>query len=173
MRSYDWSRRSTLVQSGIRLMPTADGNGDEDFEFLVNLLASDGVDSDPLPPLQATGSHQVDHGPSIQRGPDGRLDLGQVKTFYEKKNNMKMGTGTGIGAKEDNPGLADPRHHRNHSGLLQWLPGCISRCACSCVMWRGLRMTLTRGNYRERWERRRAGKCTLQTSRTAIDPSYS
>ena len=96
-------------------MPTPDGDGDEDFEFLVNLLASDGVDPDPLPPLRATGSHQVDL--RIQRGPDGKLDLGQVKTFYEKKNNVGVGAGTGIGGRDNNTGLADPRHHRNHSGL--------------------------------------------------------
>jgi len=119
-------------------MPTPDGDGDEDFEFLVNLLASDGVDPSPLPPPQATGSRQVDHGLRIQRGPDGRLDLGQVKTFYEKKNNAGVGTGTGIAGRVDNPGLADPRHHRNHSGSLQWLSGCIVRCcAGSCVMGRG------------------------------------
>ena len=154
-------------------MPTTDGDGDEDFEFLVNLLASDGADSGLLPPLQATGSHQVDHGLRIQRGPDGRLDLGQVKTFYEKKNNVGVGTGRGIGGRVENPGLADPRNHRNHSGSLQWLSGCIARCcAGSWVMWRGFRMRLTRVNYREKWERRRTGKPTLQASKITIDQSH-
>ena len=110
-------------------MSTSEGDGDEDFEFLVNLLASDGADPDPPqpPPPQATGSHQVDHGIRIQRGPDGRLDLGQVKRFYEKKkkNNVGVGAGTGIGAVRGvNPGLADPRRSRNRSGLYGARGGC-------------------------------------------------
>lgn len=89
-----------------RLMPTRDT--DEEFEFLLNLLASDGADHDP--PLGATGSQKadVDRGPRIQRGSDGRVDLGQVKAFYERKNAT-------MGPLRDSPGLTD--HSRNHSGL--------------------------------------------------------
>lgn len=74
---------------------------DEDFEFLVNLLASDGADPDH--PTRATGSQQV----GIQRGSDGKLDLGQVKAFYENKN---MGVGVGVGAGvRDSPELVPER----------------------------------------------------------------
>jgi len=119
-------------------MPTPDGDGDEDFEFLVNLLASDGADPDPgPPPLQTTGSRQVHHGLGIQRGSDGKLDLGQVKTYYEKKN-TRVGTGTGIGAvTRDNPGSADPRYLRNPSGLYGGRR--VVLAALAGVMWRGFR----------------------------------
>ena len=115
-------------------MPTPEGDGDEDFEFLVNLLASDGVDPDTPPTrLQPTAvSSHVDSGLRIQSGPDGRLDLGQVRTFYEKKKNVGVGAGTGIGAVRGNPGLTDLRHPRNRSGSCHGHGGCISRCARSC-----------------------------------------
>ena len=78
------------------MTPTQDA--DEDFEFLVNLLASDGADHD-TPPL-VTGSKRADRGLRIQRGSDGRLDLGQVKAFYENKN---MGVRTA--GEKDGPGV--------------------------------------------------------------------
>jgi hypothetical protein len=85
-------------------------DADEDFEFLVNLLASDGAGG-PDPPLRTAGSHQADRDLGIQSGSDGKLDLGQVKVFYENKN---MGVGMGMGAR-GGPGLTD--RFRNHSGL--------------------------------------------------------
>ena len=102
-------------------------DADEEFEFLLNFLASDGVDPDPDPdPYRgaATASSRKgddgDHSFRIQKGSDGKLDLGQVKAFYESKNNMRAGKGVGKGMSRgvgvtDDPGLTD--HSRNHSGL--------------------------------------------------------
>lgn len=56
---------------------------EEEFEFLVNLLASDEVESDSAPAGSQTGTSGL---AGIQRGPDGKLDLGQVKAFYERKS---------------------------------------------------------------------------------------
>jgi len=85
------------------------GAVDEDFEFLLNLLASDGTEPDPS--LGATGSQKA-HGTSdrtegfrIQQGPDGKLDLGQVKTFYEIKN---MGKEKEKDPVREDPGLMNP-----------------------------------------------------------------
>ena len=71
-------------------MPPTSGTVDEDFEFLLNLLVSDGVEPDPPP--RATDSRENDgdegdrtEGFEIQSGTDGKLDLGRVKAFYEKK----------------------------------------------------------------------------------------
>lgn len=94
-------------------------DGDEDFEFLVNLLASDGADPDRRdpPPLRTTGSHQtINHGLRFQRGPGGKLDLGQVRTFYESKNTASMGAGVGVGTSgtRENPVSTD--QPRNSSG---------------------------------------------------------
>lgn len=99
----------------------------EDFEFLLDLLASDGVDADPQP-LGAIGSRKGDDeddraGSGIQRGPDGKLDLGQVKAFYENKNTRagkgKGTTGVRTGRRgvemTGDPGLSD--HLRDHAGL--------------------------------------------------------
>ena len=99
-------------------MPNEDA--DEDFEFLVNLLASDGTDSETPVRAGATGSRKgkdEDDGRGIQRGSDGKLDLGQVKAFYENK---KMGVGKGVGVGRGvgmtgDPGMAD--QSRNHPGL--------------------------------------------------------
>ena len=100
-------------------MPIQDA--DEDFEFLVNLLASDGVESEAPPRAGATGSREGKdddgRGVKIQRGSDGKLDLGQVKAFYENK---KMGVGKGVGVGRGvgmtgDPGMAD--QSRNHPGL--------------------------------------------------------
>jgi hypothetical protein len=84
-------------------------DAEEEFEFLVNLLASDGVDP-ANPPLGSGGSQKGDAsgaGPAIQRGPDGRLDLGQVKAFYERKK-----TGS---RKEEGKGVTDSPQSSDHS----------------------------------------------------------
>ena len=100
-------------------MPTR--NADEEFEFLLNFLASDGVDPDPEPPRgAAAGSRKGDDGDRslrVQRGSDGKLDLGQVKAFYESKNTrggkgVRKEMGRGV---TGSPGFTD--HSRNHSGL--------------------------------------------------------
>jgi len=99
--------------------------GDEDFEFLLNFLASDGVNPDPDPDPQrgtAAGSRkggEDDRSLRIQTGSDGKLDLGQVKAFYEGKN-VRAGKGVekgiGRGSMTDGPGFTD--HSRNHPGLF-------------------------------------------------------
>lgn len=99
--------------------------GDEEFEFLLNFLASDGVNPDPDPdPSRGTaaGSRkggEDDRSLGIQTGSDGKLDLGQVKAFYEGKN-VREGKGVekgmGRGRMTDGPGFTD--HSRNHSGLF-------------------------------------------------------
>lgn len=100
------------------LMPPRDP--DEEFEFLVNLLASDGVEPDPSPAADATGLQEdknVDDGLRIQRGSDGRLDLGQVRAFYEKKHTGKerrKGVGR-VGLTNNPPGTTD--RSRNCSGV--------------------------------------------------------
>jgi len=86
------------------LMPSRDT--DEEFEFLLNLLASDGIDSEPPPGATSSRRDNVDRGFKIQRGSDGKLDLDQVKGFYENKT-MKMGA-------RDSPVLTD--HSRSRSG---------------------------------------------------------
>ena len=80
-------------------------DADEDFEFLVNLLASDGVDPDPPP----AGPHQADPDLKIQSGSDGKLDLGRVKAYYENKH-------MGVGVRDDGPGLTDHQPPTNRSG---------------------------------------------------------
>lgn len=108
-------------------MPIRDAN--EEFEFLLNFLASDGVDPDPDPPRGAAASSQRgddgDRSFRIQRGSDGKLDLGQVRAFYEKKN-KRAGKGVGkemgrgaLGMAQGDPGLTD--HSRIHSGLSVFL----------------------------------------------------
>jgi hypothetical protein len=70
-------------------MTTRDAEGDGDFEYLVNLLASDGVEAGSPLEADATGSRRGNGTESefrIQRGSNGKLDLGQVRAFYEKKN---------------------------------------------------------------------------------------
>jgi hypothetical protein len=77
-------------------------DAEEDFDFLVNLLASDGL------------GEEDEGGIGIQRGTDGKLDFGQVKAFYERKN-----MGLIVGGKEreggNNPESANPP--RNRLGL--------------------------------------------------------
>ena len=94
-------------------------DADEEFEFLVNLLASDGVDPDP--PLGPGGVREGDvghdRGLRIQRGSDGGLDLGQVRVFCESGS---VGVGRGVGVT-DGPGLTD--HSRNHKGLYERVSG--------------------------------------------------
>ncbi|KAF9651364.1 hypothetical protein BDM02DRAFT_861292 [Thelephora ganbajun] len=89
-------------------MPSPDA--DEEFEFLVNLLASDGVGPDPLLGAASGGSPsrkgQGDRGFGIRRGSDGKLDLGRVKAFYESKNV--------VGSGRDGPWLTD--NSRDHPG---------------------------------------------------------
>jgi len=105
-------------------------NTDEEFEFLLNLLASDGVE--PGPDLQPLGAGA---GPRIRRGSDGKLDLGQVKAFYEKKNlgvGKEMGKGAGVGTVTDDPGLTD--HSRNHSGLpIVFFSACTLELVLYCA----------------------------------------
>ena len=103
-------------------MPTG-SDADEEFEFLVNLLASDGIDPDP--PIGASGSRKVtagdDRGLKIRSGQDGKLDLGQVKAFYENKS-VGLGIWGGAVGMTDGPGLAD-QGSRNKSGSSIGLPG--------------------------------------------------
>lgn len=92
---------------------------DEEFEFLVNLLASDGVDPGPSPAADATGLQEeknADGELRIQRGSDGRLDLDQVRAFYERKNMGKeKGKGVGrVGLTDSSPRITD--RSRNRSG---------------------------------------------------------
>jgi len=101
-------------------------DADEEFEFLLNFLASDGVDPDldpdPRRGAAVASSRKGDDGDRsfrTQRGSDRKLDLGQVKAFYENKNmragkGVGKGMGRGVGVTDD-PGLTD--HSRNHSGL--------------------------------------------------------
>lgn len=97
------------------------GGADEEFEFLLNLLASDGAGLDLDPPRGATDSRKGDNddrGFGIQRGPDGKLDLGQVKAFYESKKmrvgkEAEKGIGRGVGVTGD-PGSTD--HSQNRPG---------------------------------------------------------
>ena len=97
-------------------MALRDG-ADDEFEFLLNFLASDGVNPDPNPgPPRGTaaGSRkggEDDRSLRIQMGSDGKLDLGQVKAFYEGKN-----VRAGKGPMTDGPGFTD--HSRNHPGLF-------------------------------------------------------
>lgn len=107
-------------------MPARDA--EEEFEFLVDLLASDGVE--PEPSLGAAGSRKSDSAAfGIQRGSDGKLDLGQVKAFYEKKN---MGGGRGT-EKAGGIGLTDglgrsTDYPPNHSEGLSWFRACLVLC---------------------------------------------
>lgn len=68
----------------------------------MNLLASDGVESAPNLGARAVEgtpeNESADTGIQIQRRSDGKLDLGQVKAYYERKN-------IGLVRKEDGKGL--------------------------------------------------------------------
>lgn len=92
---------------------------DDEFEFLVNLLASDGAELDPRTPgADVTGSRGGD-GFGIQRGLDGKLDLGQVRAYYERRNTgegKEKGKGVGVGSDADGPG-PPTNYFRNRSGL--------------------------------------------------------
>lgn len=110
---------------------TAKGT-DEEFEFLVNLLASDGTEPDPPPgagpAMSRLGSGAVDDGPKIEKRSDGKLDLGQVKEFYERKNiggGKEKGQGVHMGVSDvDDPGSTDRSRNRSGSykffSLLRW-----------------------------------------------------
>lgn len=90
----------------------ADRDAEEEFEFLVNLLASDGVESDAAGSRREGGA-----GLGIEKGPDGKLDLGQVKAFYERKKKeegKEKGEGVGVGWVD---GRLSTKYGRNRSGL--------------------------------------------------------
>jgi hypothetical protein len=97
----------------------------EEFEFLLNFLASDGVDPDIPDSLRGAAASSRkgdddDRSFKAQKGADGNFDLGQVRAFYESKNirggkGAGKGMGRGVGMTDD-PMLAD--HSRNHSGLF-------------------------------------------------------
>lgn len=77
----------------LRRLGMSTRDAEEEFDFLLNLLASDGIGPDPGQPRGASGDGDGDdRGVRVQRGSDGRLDLGQVKAFYESKN-MRGGVG--------------------------------------------------------------------------------
>ena len=109
------------------MMPTPDT--DADFEFLVNLLASDGAEPDPSSSRAAGSQPEVDHGLgfSIQRGSDGKLDLGQVKAFYENK---KMGVGMGVVGDRGPGPMDEPRSLSGSRG--GFAPGPLSRFVAEC-----------------------------------------
>jgi hypothetical protein len=100
---------------------------DEEFEFLVNLLASDGTEPDPSigagPAGSRLGNVAVD-GPKIERRSDGKLDLGQVKEFYERKNiggEKEKGQGVHMGVSDvDDPGSTD--HSQDRPGSYIFFP---------------------------------------------------
>jgi hypothetical protein len=121
-------------------------DADEDFEFLVNLLASDGVDPDPPP--RTAGPGQVAPDLRIQSGSDSKLDLGQVKAYYENKH-------MGVGVRDDGPGLTD--HHQpptNRSG--SWSLFVMGAAVVPC---RAARFPmLIYANYSERRKRGWAGE---------------
>lgn len=107
-------------------MPARDA--EEEFEFLVNLLASDGAEPDPPVGCQEGGA-----GSGVRIGSDGKLDLGQVKAFYERKN-------AGHGKEKEKekgfaegPGLAN--YSRNRSGLWDRIP---LFCICTLLRLRAL-----------------------------------
>ena len=89
------------------------GDAEGDFEYLLNLLASDGLEAGSLLEMDATGSRRdyaTESGFRIQRGSNGKLDLGQVRAFYEQKN---RGVGKGVEVTTA-PWSTD--HSRNLSG---------------------------------------------------------
>ena len=94
-----------------------DREAEEEFEYLLDLLASDGVE--PNPPFEgdATGSRRgtgADGGFGIHRGTNGRLDLGQVKAYYERKN-KGLGKGVPGVSLRNGPRLTD--HSGSRPGL--------------------------------------------------------
>lgn len=103
------------------------GGVEEEFEYLVNLLASDGVECESSGPMMPQGTPGIatqphkgngggDGGPNIQRGIDGKLDLGRVKAFYESKNSR---TGKKKGKGESEMKSAGPwtTDHDSQAGL--------------------------------------------------------
>ena len=95
-------------------------DAEEEFEFLLNLLASDGAGPDPGQARGASGDKDDDRGVRVQRGSDGRLDLGQVKAFYESKN-VRAGEGAGKGVGETRDPVPTDRP-RNTPGSSTPLP---------------------------------------------------
>lgn len=85
-------------------MPGRDA--DEEFEFLVNLLASDGVEADSAATTSGGPSKaRWENGPGgrigfIQRGSDGKFDFGQVRAFYERKKDTGKGPADSNGGNE-------------------------------------------------------------------------
>ena len=154
-------------------------NDDEEFEFLLNLLASDGVDPSPPGAGGSRKGHEDDRGFGIKRGADGKLDLGQVKAFYEKKNlgvGKGMGKGPGVGTATDDPGSTD--HFRNHSGSSVFFsvspPNARTRVhharlhPMSCGVQGFWAETLTHTDCRKNWRQCRAGKEGLRAFRTPL-----
>ena len=94
-----------------------DREAEEEFEYLLDLLASDGVEPNPPFEVDATGSRRgtgADGGFGIHRGTNGRLDLGQVKAYYERKN-KGLGKGVPGVSLRNGPGLTD--HSGSRPGL--------------------------------------------------------
>lgn len=110
VRTIDWATSAQSSSRPLRRLGMSTRDAEEEFEFLLNLLASDGVGPDPGQPRGAPGDEpdDDDRGVRVQRGTDGRLDLGQVRAFYESKN-MR-------GGLEETRGPVSTDRPRNNTG---------------------------------------------------------